>query len=508
MEAEMDGETKTVGFYHVPQTDLYAISIADADYMYSSMRSIRNATLAAVFFTAILAVGCVCLFIFPVTRDIKRLSLFARQIAEGKQDVATKVHRQDELGDLAESLTQMVGTLREMLYRSEAATKAKSEFLARMSHEIRTPMNGIIGMTYLAMREKPEEKQFRFLQPIDAADKSLLGLINVIFDFSKIEANRMELARIPFSLSDMLRSVLSIVQVQSREKGISLTFHKEHNVPAALLGAPMRLAQVCPNICSNAVKFTDKGSVDLNVTLESETPDEVTLLFSIKDTGMGIAEKDQEQIFTSFSQADGSMTRKHQGTGLGLAISKSLVEMMGGSIGVKSRLGEGSVFFFTTRLGKCDASAAASLAVPDADAAEVMLPPLKILLAEDNEINQEIIKEVLSGMGTNATIVQNGQEAVALWEKEEYDIILLDIQMPVMDGLTAARLIRRSPKAGSKTVPIIAMTAHAMSGDKEKSLDAGMNDHITKPLDVTQLRNTLLWWSGSDKSAIHAPPSV
>ncbi len=493
----LDGEMKTVGFYHVPQTDLYTVVVADAGYMASYLATIRTATLAAGLCTAILAVGFVCFFIFPVTRDIKRLSLFARQIAKGEQGAVTHVQRADELGDLAESLTRMVGTLQEMLSRSESATKAKSEFLARMSHEIRTPMNGIIGMTYLAMREKPDPKQSKFLQRIDAAAKSLLGLINDILDFSKMEANKMALSNESFSLSEMLRSVYSIIQVQSREKGLSLDFATDGDVPDIVRGDSLRLSQICINICSNAVKFTDQGSVSLHVSLREKSGDSVLLLFAVTDTGAGISKEDQKDIFSSFSQADGSMTRRYQGTGLGLAISKSLAEMMGGSIWVESSPGNGSVFSFTVRLGLGEAAELES----EAGLEESPLPPLRILAAEDNAINQEIILEVLSGMGVTVTMAQNGAEAVALWEKENggFDIVLMDIQMPVMDGLTAARRIRESGADGSPEVPIIAMTAHAMSGDREKSLEAGMNDHITKPLDVARLRETLLRWSGRKK---------
>lgn len=483
-----------IGFYHIPQTGLYSVVIADAGYMRSYTRTIRNAAVAAGAGTALLAVGCVCLFIFPVTGDIKRLSLFARQITTGGQEVNTGVARTDELGDLADSLSEMVVTLKDMVARSESATRAKSEFLARMSHEIRTPMNGIIGMVYLALREKPDEKQLKFLKRIDGAAKNLLGIINDILDFSKIEANKMDITNHSFRLSGVLWSVYDLMHVKAEEKGLNLEFSMGDNVPDILEGDSLRLAQVCINLCSNALKFTEKGSVTLHVSVSERSDAGILLLFTVKDTGIGMTAEAQECIFDSFSQADGSTTRKYGGTGLGLAISRSLARMMGGDIWVESRAGEGSTFYFTilAREGRAESIAEDNVPAARQEAA----PPLdmRVLLAEDNELNQEIALEVLKGMGVTAAVVNNGAEALQLWENEPFDVILMDIQMPVMDGLTAARAIRESAALNSAAVPIIAMTANAMSGDREKSLEAGMNDHITKPLDVEELRRALVRW--------------
>ncbi len=498
--APVDGETKTIGFYHIPQTDLYSIVIADQAYMYSYIAAIQHAAIGAGLVTALLAVGCVCLFIFPVTRDIKQLSLFAGQITRGEQGLSTGVNRQDELGDLADSLSRMVNTLTDMVLRSEAATKAKSEFLARMSHEIRTPMNGIIGMTYLAMRDRPEEKQLKYLQRIDNAAKSLLGVINDILDFSKMEADKMDIASSSFSLSGMLRSVYDLMLVRSQEKGINLVFSVADDVPDIVVGDSLRLGQICINICSNALKFTESGTVSLHVSLQSRQDDGILLLFAVKDTGIGIDAKAQNGIFDSFSQADGSTTRKYGGTGLGLAICQSLTHMMGGTIWVESEPGKGSTFYFTILVGEGEAK---EFEAKEQSAAavhpETEQVPLHVLLAEDNEINQEIAVELLKGMGITTTVAQNGAEALQLWEAEPFDLILMDIQMPVMDGLTATRRIRASSAAHSKTVPIIAMTANAMSGDKEKSLEAGMNAHITKPFDVKELHDTIMEWAAIPK---------
>lgn len=493
--AELAGERKTIGFHHIPQTSLYAVVIADESYMKGYVDIIRKAAAGAGLLVSLLGVGCVVFFISPVTRDIRQLSVFARRITEGGQGGETGVKRKDELGDLAESLGRMVVTLQDMLARSEAATVAKSEFLARMSHEIRTPMNGIIGMTYLAMRDKPDEKQMRYLQRVDGAAKSLLGLINDILDFSKMEAGKMEIQSYSFRLSGMLQSIYDLLSVKSAEKGLTMEFSVDPRVPDVLLGDSMRLSQVCLNICSNALKFTHHGSILLNVSLRGARSDGLMLLFGIKDTGIGMDQESLNGIFDSFSQADGSTTRKYGGTGLGLAISKTLVQMMGGEIWVESTPGEGSTFFFTVLMRE---------GVPDdVEGADAFLPgegmePLpytRALLAEDNEINQEIASEILSDMGLEITLASNGAEALQLWESEDFDIILMDIQMPVMDGLTATRKIRASRKPGSREVPIIAMTANAMSGDREKSLDAGMNDHVTKPLDVAELYRAVSLWA-------------
>ncbi|MDL2207188.1 response regulator [Desulfovibrio sp. OttesenSCG-928-M16] len=509
-EAIFNDSAEVIGFYHIPQTDLYAVAVAGEGYMRSYMETIRGATITSSLMVLLLSVACLCLYIFPVTRDIKRLSLFAAQVTRGEQVESTGVKRRDELGDLAESLGMMVTSLTDSLQRAESATKAKSEFLARMSHEIRTPMNGIIGMTYLAMRDQPEQRQLNYLKSIDGAAKSLLGVINDILDFSKMEAGKMELVESSFSLSELLESVRDLLSVQSREKGIALSCTRADDVPDLIHADPLRLKQICLNLCSNALKFTEQGSVELHVSLAPDDPHRpdapeadappLRLLFTIKDTGIGMTPEEQERIFESFSQADGSTTRKYGGTGLGLAICRSLARMMGGDIWVQSERGRGSVFSFiiVVRPG----SEAPAVSEPEDKTTRPLLPPLRVLLAEDNEVNQIIAQEVLSGMGVHSVLACNGAEAVDIWEKEDVDLILMDIQMPMLDGLSAARRIRQSTKPGSDTVPILAMTANAMSGDREKSLEAGMNDHITKPLDVAQLHDALSHWGRSTKERL------
>ena len=498
---QMEGDMKTVGFYHIPQTELYAIVVADFAYMQSQAVSIRNYAIIAGAMTAGLSFLCVWLFIYPVTRDIKKLSLFARKIRAGKHDVAAHVLRKDELGDLAGSLEDMVLTLRDSVVKAEAATKAKGEFLARMSHEIRTPMNAIIGMVYLALQDKPGEKQHAYLARIDGAAKNLLGILNDILDFSRMEANKMELESHTFQLSQMVQSIQDLLLVSAQEKGLDFEISVEDDVPDVLEGDSLRLSQICINICANAIKFTEQGFVRMAVSVAEQFEDGLLLQFAVSDSGIGMDAVSLERIFESFSQADGSTTRKYGGTGLGLSISRGLIHLMGGAITVESIPEEGSTFTFTVRLGLGHETVLDASAVYRSDRANDS--SVKALLAEDNMINQEIAIALLEEMGCVVTLAENGAEAVRIWEEQsDFDIVFMDIQMPVMDGLTAAKTIRSSDTERGMTVPIIAMTANAMVGDREKSLEAGMNDHITKPLDIEELRKLFCKWTSGDINAV------
>lgn len=380
---------------------------------------------------------------------------------------------------------------------AEEAAKVKSEFLARMSHEIRTPMNGVLGLTYLALEHSPPPQQKTYLEKIQASARILLGVINDILDFSKMESGKFTLERTRFSFSNMLSTVVDLFQGQAEAKHLRFTLDKGEGIPPFVLGDELRLSQVLLNLCSNAVKFTEHGGVTLRINVLDESPDVVWLRFSVIDSGVGMTEEQLAGLFQPFAQADTSTTRKYGGTGLGLVISKLLVEMMQGEISVKSFPNSGSTFQFSIPLEKAsevEAGAESESADPQNEAEPQSLRGLRVLLVEDNEINQEIAVALLESLELQVLVAGNGAEAFSLLETSDVDGILMDIQMPVMDGLTAARLIREKGRESIRHAPIIAMTAHAMQEDREKSLAAGMNDHLTKPIDVDELQRKLVYW--------------
>lgn len=417
---------------------------------------------------------------------LRQLNLSFQQRDEAEQALS------HHLNHLQEIVDEQTRDLQKALAAADAANHSKSDFLANMSHEIRTPMNAIMGLAHLAQRTELTEKQRDYLEKIDTAAQALLAIINDILDFSKIEAGKMTIESTPFSLDKLIADLLDMLRIRAEQKGISLNFKVALNTPHYFIGDSLRLGQVLLNLLGNAVKFTRKGEVMMSVEPKKVFENEAELCFCVTDTGIGMNLEQLHGLFQPFSQADTSTTRKYGGTGLGLTICKQLVELMGGEIQVSSEEGKGSTFTFNVLLPLC----LEGLEMFDETENTLCDPPTyhtqRILLVEDNEINQQVALELLTSMGLEVGVANNGQEGLARALTEKFDLVLMDIQMPVMDGLSATRLIRKEKNL--QTLPIIAMTAHAMVGDKEKSLAAGMNDHLTKPIEIDKLISILNRW--------------
>ena len=498
VEYELNGKTY-VGYALLEPTTGWVVVSSGIDYEIF----IYARELSIVVFVGSLAALCmialvVVLIVNGVLSSLLSLITYAKKISEG--DLALKLAnstRTDELGMLHNSLQIMVGSMQKMIVQSQQASKMKSEFLANMSHEIRTPLNAVIGMTHLYLADDNfSEKKREYVIKTMAAAKTLLGIINNILDISKIEAGMFELDKTPFNLRKVIEQILAIHQDNAAAKGLNLSMEYSLNLPEFFIGDPLRIEQVLNNLTGNALKFTEYGSV--SIRCEPAAPIEekglVKVRVSVADTGVGIPQEKLDALFKPFSQADASITRRFGGTGLGLAISYNIVKMLNGDFSVESAPDVGTTFSFTMLL---EATAESQDEGQEANQAagllQLHLEGKRILVAEDNEINKFLMEEMLHPTGAEVVLVDNGLMAVeAVRENANFDLVLMDMQMPVMDGIQASREIRKF--AGFDRLPIVAVTANAMKEDKDLGFAAGLNDYITKPIEPSSLIMVLKRW--------------
>jgi signal transduction histidine kinase/ActR/RegA family two-component response regulator len=413
---------------------------------------------------------------------ITALAASRRQVIEHQEHLELKI--QERTMALAESMK-----------RAEAASEAKSGFLANMSHELRTPLNGIIGMIDIVLATGINGQQREELEIARESAFSLLALVNDILDISKIEAGRLSLENIPFSPRKLVDDGCKLISAGARQKGLNLTWEVESQVPAWLVGDPLRIQQILANLLGNAVKYTPHGRVDVRASSRPVAPGVIELRFDVKDTGIGIPQHALSTIFRKFTQADNSNTRKYGGTGLGLAIAQELADMYRGGIRVESEEGRGSTFHVTLELREAEPAAAGipDSVVPDLAGIEAANGVrARILVVEDNAVNQKVVTKLLGKRGYRTEVAGNGREALAALERSTFDVVLMDLQMPVMDGLEATRLIRLNPRW--RTLPVIGLTAHATAEGRDQCLKAGMDEYVTKPIRASAL------WEAVDKA--------
>ncbi|KZN13697.1 ATP-binding protein [Marinomonas sp. TW1] len=430
------------------------------------------------------------IFVCGVSRDITKIKDAEKVALQANEKLTEYSLALESVNhDLDQKVRERTAELERAKLIAEEALEAKSSFVARMSHEIRTPINAVIGLSYLCLKTPLNKEQTDSLSKILSAGESLLGIVNDVLDFSKAEAGKMTLEESPFHIHSLLEHAININAVQAKAKQISLSSDVSPYIPASLLGDPLKIQQLLVNLITNAVKFTERGGITVRLSCSPISEQEILLTGEVIDTGIGISVKDQARLFLSFQQADDSITRVFGGTGLGLAICQQICHLMNGSISVESDIGKGATFRFNIplkihqeTLAQSKSSMKTSVTIPDCQAC-------KILLVEDNLINQKVMLGYLNETKAHVVIANNGQEAIDKVLHEHFDLILMDIQMPVMDGLTATQKLRELD--ASKHIPIFAMTAHVSDDAKCKSAQAGMNGHLDKPIDKNELYKIL-----------------
>ena len=484
--------------------DGIVIGYAWANELASSIEKQYQTTTTSIFLILlacyIFSIGMAIALARRGTRDINSIVQGVRLL---RSDLSYTIpNAKGDLGEVINSINAMTADIlkaeeeHKARLIAEASNYAQKDFLSRMSHELRTPMNGVLGMTQLARNAENEKQRMEYLDKINSSATLLLRIINDILDISKIEAGKMPIETSPFRVKSVMDNIRDMILPRTQEKGLDFTIVSDGSVPEMAIGDSLRISQVLLNIAGNAVKFTSTGSVNVSCRAETLSDEQLRLEFNVCDTGIGMDEEQQKSVFTPFTQADNSTARKFGGTGLGLSISKALVELMGGEISVKSQPGQGSTFTFYAVVSPYNNSMSLENesfeTVPD-----IRYDGLKLLLVEDNEINQIIATETLSNMGFSVSVADNGRQGVDSFCSGEYDVIFMDIRMPIMDGIEAAQEIRRietenaESRQPPKHVPIIAMTANVMKEDRDATKNAGMNGHVSKPIDENEIREAL-----------------